>query len=99
MNLLDAAELERLVRETFPQKERFSAEVDLGLGAGARPPVAFVHGGCDPFLDRQFEAWLCGSAPFVAVHQVLNRLCRAGALAPGDYAVMRRASCPGFAER
>jgi hypothetical protein len=28
----------------------------------------------------------------VAVHQLLNRLCRAGALAPGDYAVTRRRS-------
>lgn len=92
MNLLDAAELERLVRATFPQKEGFSAEADLGLGAGSRPSVAFVHGGCDPFLDRQFEAWLCGSAPFVAVHQVLNRLCRAGALAPGDWVVKGRRS-------
>lgn len=89
MHLLDATELERLVRQTFPQKEAFCAEADLGLGRGL-PPVAFVHGGSDPFLDRQFEAWLCGSAAFVAVHQVLNRLCRAGALAPGDYAVTRR---------
>jgi hypothetical protein len=54
--------------------------------------VAFVHGGCDPFLDRQFEAWLYGTATFVAVHQLLNRLCRAGALVPGDYAVTRRPS-------
>ena len=92
MNLIDAAQLERLVRETFPQRNQFSAEVDLGLAPGSRPPVAFVHGGCDPFLDRHFEAWLCGSAGFVAVHQVLNRLCRAGVLAPGDYAVMQRPS-------
>jgi hypothetical protein len=92
MNLLDAAELERLVRTTFPQKERFSAEAELGLGPASRPCVAFVHGGCDPFLDRHFEAWLCGSAGFVAVHQILNRLCRAGALAPGDWAVTRRPS-------
>jgi hypothetical protein len=81
VNLLDASELERLVRETFPQKERFSAEADLGLGAGSRPPVAFVHGGCDPFLDRR-SSLAVRPAPFVAVHQVLNRLCRAGALAP-----------------
>jgi len=92
VHLLDAAELEHLVRKTFPQKVRFSAEADLGIGAGSRPSVAFVHGGCDPFLDRQFEAWLAGSAAFVAVHQVLNRLCRAGALAPGDWAVTRRPS-------
>jgi hypothetical protein len=91
VNLLEASELERLVRETFPQKERFSAEADLGLRSGS-PAVAFVHGGADPFLDRQFEAWLGGSEAFVAAHQVLNRLCRAGALAPGDYAITRRAS-------
>ena len=87
MQVLDARELERLVRQTFPQKAWFSAAAELGL---ERPAVAFVHGGCDPFLDRQFEAWLQGTASFVAVHQVLNRLCRVGALAPGDYAVVRR---------
>lgn len=90
MIVIEPRELERLVRETFPQKARFSAEAELGLGAHARPAVAFVHGGCDPFLDRQFEAWLYGAATFVAVHQLLNRLCRAGALTPGDYAVKRR---------
>lgn len=92
MRVIEASELERLVRETFPQKACFSAQAELGLAAGARPAVAFVHGGCDPFLDRDFEAWLRGAAPFVAVYQVLNRLCRAGALAPGDYAVTRRPS-------
>jgi hypothetical protein len=92
VHLLDATELERLVRENFPQKLGFSADAELGLGSASRPPVAFVHGGCDPFLERQFEAWLSGTAGFVAVHQLLNRLCRAGALAPGDYAVTRRAS-------
>jgi hypothetical protein len=90
--VIEPRELERLVRETFPQKAWFSAETELGLGSSARPAVAFVHGGCDPFLDRQFEEWLHGAAAFVAVHQLLNRLCRAGALAPGDYAVTRRRS-------
>jgi hypothetical protein len=52
--------------------------------------VTFVHGGPDPFLDRAFDAWLGGTAKFVAVHQVLNGLCRAGAIAPGNYAVTTR---------
>ena len=90
MQVIEACELERLVRRTFPQKAWFSAAAELGLDAASRPAVAFVHGGCDPFLDRQFEAWLQGTASFVAVHQVLNRLCRVGAIAPGDYAVVRR---------
>ena len=90
MRVLESRELERLVRETFPEKVRFSAELELGLRPDARPAVAFVHGGSDPFLDLQFEAWLQGSAAYVAVHQLLNRLCRAGVLAPGDYAVTRR---------
>jgi hypothetical protein len=91
MQVIDAGELERLVRDTFPAKARFSAVAELGLEATSRPAVAFVHGGCDPFLDRHFDAWLEGSAAFVAVHQLLNRLCRVGALAPGRYAVLRRA--------
>src|SRR5215470_12584680 len=90
MTFIEAHELERLVRETFPQRARFSAEAEAGVGAGARPAVALVHGGCDPFLDRQFEAWLQGTVSFVTVYHLLNRLCRAGALAPGDYAVTRR---------
>ena len=90
MQVIEARELERLVRDAFPQKARFSAAAELGLEVTSRPAVAFVHGGCDPFLDRQFEAWLSGSAGFVAVYQLLNRLCRVGALAPGDYAVLRR---------
>jgi hypothetical protein len=92
VTVIESRELERLVRETFPQKARFSAEAELGFGPHARPAVAFVHGGCDPFLDRQFEAWLRGTTAYVAVYQLLNRLCRAGALAPGDYAVTRRPS-------
>jgi hypothetical protein len=92
VTVIEPHELERLVRETFPQKARFCAEAELGFASHGRPAVAFVHGGCDPFLDRQFEAWLYGTATFVAVHQLLNRLCRAGALVPGDYAVTRRPS-------
>lgn len=90
MRIITARELERLVRETFPKRAGFSAAAELGLGVRARPTVAFVHGGCDPFLDRQFDAWLEGTVTFVTVHHLLNRLCRAGALAPGDYAVTRR---------
>jgi hypothetical protein len=52
--------------------------------------VSFVHGGPDPFLDRHFDAWLDGATMFVPVYQLLNRLCRAGALAPGSYAVTQR---------
>jgi hypothetical protein len=89
MKVIEARELERLVRETFPAKRLFSAASELGLKAG-RSVVAFVHGGPDPFLDRQFDAWLEGSPTFVAVHQLLNRLCRAGALPPGNYAVQQR---------
>ena len=88
MNVLEARELERLVQETFPAKRLFSAASDLGLKSG-RSVVTFVHGGADPFLDRQFEDWLRGAPVFVAAHQVLNRLCRAGALAPGEYALTR----------
>ena len=89
MKIIEARELERLVRETFPAKSLFSAASELGLKAG-RSVVTFVHGGPDPFLDRQFDAWLEGSPTFVALYQILNRLCRAGALAPGDYAITKR---------
>ena len=88
MNLIRADELERLVRATFPGKRQFSAESALGGRAG-EPAVAFVHGGPDPFLDRQFDDWIAGAAAFVQLYQLLNRLCRAGALAPGTYAVTR----------
>ena len=89
MKVIESRELERLVRETFPQKRRFSADADLGLTSRSRPTVAFVHGGCDPLLDRQLDDWLAGAAAFVAVYPLLNRLCRAGARSPGDYAVTR----------
>jgi hypothetical protein len=83
-------ELERLVRETFPAKRVFSAESELGQHVSRAPVISFVHGGLDPFLDRQFDAWLDGSPIFVPLYQLLNRLCRAGALAPGTYAVSQR---------
>jgi len=91
MKIIAIGELERLVRETFPAKGVFSAESELGLHVSRAPVISFVHGGPDPFLDRQFDAWLEGSPTFVPIYQLLNRLCRAGALAPGDYAVTRRA--------
>jgi hypothetical protein len=88
MKVIEAGELERLVRETFPGKKTFSAATEFALRPH-RPVVTFVHGGTDPFLDRHFDDWLAGIANFVPVYQVLNRLCRAGALSPGDYAVTR----------
>ncbi|MGH8683272.1 MAG: hypothetical protein ACREVP_17385 [Burkholderiales bacterium] len=89
MKVIEANEVERLVRETFPAKRLFCAHSELGLKSG-RPVVTFVHGGPDPFLDRDFDAWLDGLSTFVPVYQILNRLCRAGVLAPGDYAVTQR---------
>ncbi len=90
MFVIETEELERMVRTTFPQKQRFSADGELGFSARSRPLCAYVHGGCDPFLERQFEDWLEGAAPFVAPYQLLNRLCREGLLKPGDYAVRQR---------
>jgi hypothetical protein len=90
MKVIEAREVEQLVRATFPAKRGFCADAELGLAPGAPASIAFVHGGPDPFLDRQFDSWLDGVARFVPVHQILNRLRRAGALAPGDYAVTRR---------
>ncbi len=91
MKVLGTRDLERLVRETFPAKRHFSAEAELGTAATRLPATAFVHGGPDPFLDRQFDAWLEGEPIYVALYQLLNRLCRQGALMPGEYAVTRRA--------
>ena len=91
MKILGTFELERLVREAFPAKRLFSAEAELGAAARRLPMVTFVHGGADPFLDRQFDAWLEGKPTYVALHQLLNRLCRQGALLPGEYAVTHRA--------
>jgi len=90
MKVIETRELEQLVRQTFARKWRFSAEAELGLVANRLPIVTFVHGGADPFLDRQFDAWLEGAAIFVALYPLLNRLCRAGVLLPGEYAVTRR---------
>ena len=89
MNIMAPDELERLVRTTFPAREDFSAESDLDLSARRAPPVAVVHGGPDPYLDRQFDAWIARTARYVSVYELLNRLCREGALPPGDYAVTR----------
>jgi len=91
MKILGIQELEQLVRRTFPAKQLFSAETELGVNASRMPMVAFVHGGPDPYLDRQFDAWLEGKAIYVALHQLLNRLCRQGTLLPGQYAVTQRA--------
>jgi hypothetical protein len=87
MKVIGTNELEHLVRATFPAKPAFSAAAEMGAQARRAPIVTFVHGGPDPFLDRQFDDWLDGSTAFVPVYQVLNRLCRAGALPPGNYAV------------
>jgi hypothetical protein len=54
-------------------------------------PLVTPYGGADPFLDRQFDAWLEGKPTYVTLHQLLNRLCRLGALMPGEYAVSGRA--------
>lgn len=89
MQLMDTRDLERLVRRTFPGKQQFSADAEFGPHAHHWPVVMFVHNGPDTFLDRQFDDWLSGSPVYVPVYQVLNRLCRAGALAPGNYAVTR----------
>ena len=61
MKVIEARELEQLVRRTFPGKHLFSAHSELGLGTGRPPQVTFVHGGPDPFLDSQFDAWVAGS--------------------------------------
>jgi hypothetical protein len=87
MRVLKTNELENLVRGTFPAKPGFSVESDLGLTPSRMPAVAFVHGGPDPYLDRQLDDWLKGGPKFVGLYPLLNRLCRAGALAPGAYAV------------
>jgi hypothetical protein len=89
MNIIDTADIERLVHQVFPARHAFSGAADLGVRP-SRPVVARVHGGPDPFLDDQFAAWLGGSPTFVSAYQLLNQLCRAGALPPGEYAVTRR---------
>ena len=87
VTIIDTRELERLVRETFPKKHLFSVAAEFDLTAHRTPAVISVHGGTDPFLDRPFDAWLNGSPTFVALYPLLNRLCRAGTLAPGEYVV------------
>jgi hypothetical protein len=89
MKIIDNVDVERLVRGVFPAKRGFSVAADLGVRP-SRPVVARVHGGPDPFLDREFEAWLEGSPTFVSAYQLLNQLCRAGALPPGEYALTQR---------
>jgi hypothetical protein len=89
VKVIGTGELEDLVRENFPAKGGFSAAAEFGVQTSRLPVVTFVHGGPDPFLDRQFDDWLSGSTPFVPLYQVLNRLCRAGALPPGEVAVTR----------
>lgn len=89
MRVIDTRELERLVRTSFPLKDRFSAEADLGLDRRRLPAIAMVHGGPDPYLDRPVDAWLQGASAFVSLYALLNRLCRSGALMPGQYAVTR----------
>jgi hypothetical protein len=88
MKIIETRELERLVRQTFPLKGFFSVRVELD-GSMPWPFVGFVHGGSDPYLDRHFDAWLGGSPTFVSAYQVMNGLCRAGALAPGEYGLMQ----------
>jgi len=87
MRVIGTKELERMVRRTFPAKAQFSAHADLGLTSNRLPAIAFVHGGPDPFLDRQVDAWLEGAPTYVQLYPLLNRLCRDGALAPGEYAI------------
>jgi hypothetical protein len=87
MKVLKTNELERLVRGAFPAKAAFTAGADLGLAPGRMPATALVHGGPDPYLDRELDDWLSGGAAYIGLYPLLNRLCRAGAIAPGAYAV------------
>jgi len=87
MKVLKTSELERLVRGTFPAKTSFSVQSDLGLTPSRMPATAFVHGGPDPYLDRQLDDWLHGGPRYIGLYPLLNWLCRTGALPPGDYAV------------
>ena len=89
MKIIESHDLEHLVRETFPARRLFSVASELGLQVG-RAAIAFVHGGPDPFLDRGVDAWLDGTSKHIALYALLNRLCRLGALAPGNYAVTVR---------
>ena len=88
MKIIQMCELECLVRQTFPQRGFFSARAELD-GSIPWSFVGFVHGGADPYLDQHFDAWVGGSRTFVSAYQVMNGLCRAGALAPGEYGLLR----------
>lgn len=90
MKVIESTEIERLVRDTIPAWRGFSAAAELDLRPGRPAVVPCVHAGPDPFLERHFDVWLDGGAAFVALHVLINRLCRSGTLAPGDYAVTRR---------
>ena len=92
MYVISTRDLERLVQSSFPDRSRFSAESDLGLAGPRLPAVAFVHGGPDPYLDPPVDAWLQNKSAFVSLYALLNRLCRSGALVPGEYAVTRNAA-------
>ena len=100
MKIIQTRELERLVHQTFPQKCFFSARAELD-GTIPWPFVIFVHGDADPYLDQHFDAWLGGSPRFVSAYQVMNGLCRAGALAPGEHglAKVEPASAQGHFDR
>jgi len=87
MYAMNTQELERIVRTSFPGKNFFSAKADLGLDGRRLPAVAFVHGGPDPYLDHSLDTWLNGGSAFASLYPLLNRLCRAGALVPGEYAI------------
>jgi hypothetical protein len=67
MQVLEANELERLVQRTFPAKRGFAVGPDLGLTPNRLPAVAFIHGGPDPYLDRQLDDWLAGGRKFVGL--------------------------------
>jgi hypothetical protein len=88
MKILKTNELERLVRGAFPAKTGFTAGADLGLAPARMPATALVHGGPDPYLDRERADWLAGGAAYIGLYPLLNRLCRAGAIAPGACAIM-----------
>jgi hypothetical protein len=87
MYVISTRDLERLIQSSFPAKSPFCAESDLGLAGPRLPAVAFVHGGPDPYLDPPVDAWLQNRSVFVSLYALLNRLCRSGALVPGEYAV------------
>jgi hypothetical protein len=84
MNILGTEQLEQLVRKAFPARGVFAVDGQL---RSRFPLVMFVHGGPDPYLDRELDAWLAGAPTYVQLCPLLNRLCQLGALAPGHYAI------------